>query len=228
MGKDINKILNEYIILTKKILIKKRAIRNKKVDLLHLYEETKNSTDQSIIDKRNELCKALKTKLNELDKLETARKVLETQNVFTISIGELVSELNKVLKCKHGDKLEVNIDSIPYPWDKIDFAIIEDNVNKGKYKAEFHVNIFNSKSCEFFFNKKLELSPSLTFSDNSTLKENLAYDLNSSTPSIKFKDINKIAIPFTLKDLFKKNDAWDVVKLRKAVVKCHENKNSTM
>jgi len=113
MGKDINKILNEYIILTKKILIKKRAIRNKKVDLLHLYEETKNSTDQSIIDKRNELCKALKTKLNELDKLETARKVLETQNVFTISIGELVSELNKVLKCKHGDKLEVNIDSIP-------------------------------------------------------------------------------------------------------------------
>jgi len=72
------------------------------------------------------------------------------------------------------------------------------------------------------------LSKYLKFSDGSTLKNNIMVDYSSLPFRIKFNDPGKILVPFSLIDLYRKNDAYDIKKVQKAVVKCYEKLQQTM
>jgi len=229
MDYSIKKIMEEYSKLCKTIRDKERKIRDKKIEFEASLDKTRYNNPENDL-KRVAFSKKMQPIKQELEKLKNQRRVMEAKYYFYVPLNDLYSELEKSTK-KNGNHLNLNVEEINYVWATkprdVTPAMLERYIKADSFTANFDITMYN-KATTFYFRKNMGLSKYLKFSDGSTLKNNIMVDYSSLPFRIKFNDPGKILVPFSLIDLYRKNDAYDIKKVQKAVVKCYEKLQQTM
>ena len=229
MSENIKEIMDTYAKLCKTIKTKKQILNNKTIEFESTLDKTKfRSPDDEL--KRAIFAKKIKPLQDEIEKQKCQRRVMEMKYSFSVDLKSLFEELSRITK-KNGNKLILDVETIDYPWAANPRDITPSKlcqyVRCDSFKGDFDVIMYN-KTSSFYFRKTLGFTKYLKFSDGGTIKDNTMIDYSSLPFKIKFMDPGKIMVPFSLQDLFTVNDAYDIKKVQKAVVKCYEKQNPTM
>lgn len=226
---DIRLVFKEYSKICKEIEKRQDEIKKRKIKFNSELDKSQPYSITKVEKAKAEFAKSIKPIKKEIEMLENQKRVMEVKYKFYVPFGEFFDNLKKSSKLKD-TSLSYNIEEISFPWirkqNEISRAKIQDALRTGDFSELFDIIIYNKKT-SFYYLKRMDFGRYIKFSDNSQVKDNISINYDIIPYSIKFTNPEKIMLPFSLNELFKKSDAWDDKTLRKAVLDAYIKINPT-